>query len=213
MPTGLSALFTPVGERDTRRPSGPRLRLPGDIGTWLGHIERHEYALALRGEKGAGKTRLLFQLMDAFAAVGLNVGAFSLEIDKNSDLITKMRDAYIKPDNHSRIVVASEAPRGVNTLREAAKAFDVVAIDSYGKVPGIKPEDFDKLRKEFPATIWLVIFQSTTAGTARGGSAVEYDAAAVAQVIVPGVAYFEKNRYAEGPADELKYLVMEQRLQ
>jgi tRNA A37 threonylcarbamoyladenosine biosynthesis protein TsaE len=52
----------------------------------LGWIEQLQYALVLRGEKGAGKTRLLYQLMDLFTSVGYMVANFTLEIMKESDL-------------------------------------------------------------------------------------------------------------------------------
>ncbi|RSK24180.1 hypothetical protein [Hymenobacter metallilatus] len=208
----LDALFTPIGVKDTRRPAGEALALPGDLGRFVGVIERHEYALVLRGDKGAGKTRLLYQLKNLFASVGLSVASFSLEIDKNSTVVAKNTAAYIAPANRVRIKIASEVPQGLATIRQAAEHFDVVAIDSWSKIPGTSPTDFDALRKAYPRTVFLVIFQSTTAGTARGGSSSEYDASAVCQVDLPGIAHFEKNRYATGPADELRYDVNEQRL-
>ncbi len=47
------------------------------------------------------------------------------------------------------------------------------------QIPNTKPDDFDKFRKEFPETMFIVIFQSTTNGTARDGCAPEYDAGIV----------------------------------
>lgn len=143
--------------------------------------------------------------------MGFTVASFSLEIDKGSDLVKRMSEAYIKPKNRSKVQVASISPNGIDTIREAAKHFDVIAIDSWSKL-NVKQEEFDKLRKDFPNTFFLVIFQSTTAGTARGGSMAEYDAGIVIQVDVPGVAYCEKNRYADAEGIDLKYQVFEQRL-
>jgi hypothetical protein len=207
----VESLFTRIGEKDHRQASGTAIKLPGDLGLFLGNIEDHEYALAIRGEKGAGKTRLVYQLLDAFASIGMDGGLFSLEIAKNSDVVRRNTEAYIKPANRGRVLIASEA-QSLDTIRQAARTFKVVAIDSWGKIPGLQIGDFDKIRKEFPNTLFLVIFQSTTNGTSRGGSSSEYDASAVCQVNLPGVAVMEKNRYATGAADELKYLVNEQRL-
>ena len=58
--------------------------------------------------------------------------------------------------------------------------------------------------------MFIVIFQSTTNGTARGGSMPEYDADIVIQVANGGRAYCEKNRYN---GENLTYLVFEQRLE
>lgn len=121
-------------------------------------------------------------------------------------------EQYVAPENRPCIQHSSEAPEGIATLRKAAKYFDVVVIDSYSKIYGAKPEDFDRLRKDFPNVFWLVIFQSTTGGTARGGSMSEYDAGAVLQVNDGGMAVFEKNRYATEESMDLEYLVFEQRV-
>jgi len=204
--------FTQIGVRDTSRPVGPKVRLPGELGKFVGgEIERHEYALALRGDKGAGKSRFQYQLLNLFAALGFNCGLFTLEIDKNSGVIEKYRDRYIAPANRAR-VQATSACDGIKSIREAAKVFDVIAVDSWGKIPNVAATDFDKLRKDFPATMFIVIFQSTSGGTARGGPSVEYDASAVCQVNLPGVAVFEKNRYADGAADEFQWDVNTQKL-
>jgi len=187
------------------------MQLPGDLGKFLGKIERLQYALLLRGEKGAGKTRLTYQLMNLFASQNYSVAAFTLEIMKESDLVRRMMEAYILPENRKQISIASEAPNGIDTVREAAKYFDVVVIDSFTKLncPQI---ELDKLRNDFPNTFFIVVFQSTVAGTARGGSAAEYDAGAVLQVGSGGMAMFEKNRYATDESQGKIYSVFEQKL-
>jgi hypothetical protein len=206
----LSGIFSQI-DQPTEDTSRNTLRLTGDIGTFLGKIERKEFAIALRGDKGAGKTRFLYQLKNAFAESGFSVASFTLEIDKNSDLVQRMSEAYIKPKNRSRVQVASISPNGITTIREAAKHFDVVCIDSWSKL-NASQDEFDKLRKDFPNTFFVVIFQSTTKGTVRGGSMAEYDAGIVIQVDAPGLAYCEKNRYADSDSIGLKYHVFEQRL-
>jgi hypothetical protein len=170
-----------------------------------------EYAVVLRGDKGAGKTRFLYQIKNAFASAGFDVGSFSLEIDKRSDIVTRMKDEYIDPKNRAKVQIASEAPDGIKTIRQAAKVFPVIAIDSWGKL-GVPQTEFDKLRKEFPETFFIVIFQSTTAGTARGGSGAEYDAGAVIQVATGGIAYCEKNRYADSENIDAEFLVFDKKL-
>lgn len=211
-PEEEAGIFTTIGLKDTRRAVGETLPLPGPLGKFLGTIERHEYAMVLRGDKGAGKTRFQYQILNLLASVRLNCALFSLEIDKNSDVVARNTNQYINPANRARVKIASEAPGGLAAIRAAAAQFDVVAIDSWSKIQGVEPGDFDKVRKEFPRTLFIAIFQSTTGGTARGGSMSEYDASAVCQVSLPGVAVMEKNRYATGAADELKYDVNAQKL-
>jgi hypothetical protein len=187
------------------------LQLPGEIGKFLGVIEQHEYAVVLRGDKGAGKTRLLYQIKNAFADAGFDVGSFSMEIDKKSDIVTRMVEEYISPKNRAKVQIASVAPDGLKTIKQAAKVFPVIAIDSWGKL-NIPQTEFDKLRKDHPETFFIIIFQSTTAGTARGGSMAEYDAGAVIQVDTGGIAFCEKNRYANAENIDAKYSVFEKKL-
>lgn len=204
MPAHLKQIFA-----ERQRTIKP-LRLPGDLGRFLGDLEQYEYALVLRGEKGAGKSRLMYQLMNLFSSVGMTVADFSLEMAKDSKVAKDYEAAYIHPSNRPRIQHADELPQGLETIRQAAQFFDVIVIDSWSKI-GVKQEEFDKLRKEFKNVLWIVIFQSTTAGTARGGIGAEYDAGAVLQVQNGGIAVFEKNRYATAESMELAYKVFEQK--
>lgn len=183
---------------DKTRPSTSLIQLPTIVGDFLENVERKEYALVLRGQKGAGKSTLLFQIMNAFGIAGYSVCFFSLEMAGDSKLISNMRDKHISKHAQRNTYIISEIPNALKDLEEAAKKFDVVAIDSFSKIKGTKQDDFDYLRKKYPNTFFLVIFQSTTAGTARGGTMSEYDAQCVIQCDTPGIAYCEKNRYSEG---------------
>ncbi|BDD12658.1 hypothetical protein FUAX_50900 (plasmid) [Fulvitalea axinellae] len=184
------------------------LKLKGVLARWFGEIEKYEYLMLLRGDKGAGKSSFLFQIADFFAGNGMNVGFFSLEMDKESKLIKEdYRKRNIKPANEKRILVASELPEGLKTIQKAAEAFDVILIDSWQKVTGAKQQDIDRLRKAHKETIFIVITQSNTAGTTRGGNMADFDASAVAHVYEGGMATFEKNRYASEPG--LVYSVFE----
>lgn len=208
----LSQLFTNIDAPS--KLSGIKsevIQLPGPLGKFLGLIERLQYALLLRGDKGAGKTRLTYQLMDLFASQNFSVATFSLEIMPESDLVKRMKDAYIAPANRELISISGEAPGGIGTVREAAKYFDVIMIDSFGKLHCPQTE-LDRLRNDFPHTFFIIVFQSTTAGTARGGSGAEYDAGAVLQINDGGMAEFEKNRYATDASHGKVYSVFGQKL-
>jgi archaellum biogenesis ATPase FlaH len=85
------------------RPSDNSFRLKGDLGELLGDLERFELAITLEGDQGGGKTRFSYQLTNAFAEIGLQVAVFSLEIGKKSDLIRRMKEAYLVEANQKNI--------------------------------------------------------------------------------------------------------------
>ena len=183
-------------------PSEDSFRLPGDLGRLLGELERFELAITLEGDQGGGKTRFGYQLADAFADIGNRIAIFSLEIGKRSDLIRRMREEYVDPDNLSKIFITDQLPDGFETIRKAAKDFDVIIIDSWNKL-NAHSSQFDKLRKDFPDTIFIVIFQRTTQGTIRGGTAPLFDAGINLEVVKVddtfknNYAVATKNRYGE----------------
>jgi len=175
-------------------------RLRGDLGQFLGEYDRNSYTIVLRGDKGAGKTRLLYQLINAFAGKMLKVAFLSLEIAKNSSITQRYKSEYISKANLKRIDITDQAPT-YDDLNAICKTYDVVAIDSWTKLKGISQQDFDRLQKENPNTIIICIFQSTTGKITRGGNMPEYDAGTVIQVNKGGLAECEKNRYA--PTDKI----------
>lgn len=177
---------------DNWKPNTHITPLKGELGQFIGGYERNQFALVLRGEKGAGKTRLLCQLIDLFAKEGLNCMFKSLEVSPESELFGNYV-RYIKPENKSRVFV--DANTSIETLEAHCKKFDCIAIDSWGKLNNVGQEDFGRLVEKYPKVVWLVIFQSTTSGTARGGIMSEYDSSIVVQVAKGGDAECEKNRY------------------
>ena len=168
-------------------------RLQDDFGEFLGDLERFELAITIEGDQGSGKTRFTYQLANAFALLGHRIAIFSLEIGRNSDLIRRMKADYLFPQNQSQVFIADTLPEGMDSIRKAAKEFDVVIIDSWNKV-GVSSLDFDSLRKQFPNTIFIVIFQRTTQKTIRGGTAPLYDAGINIEVVKADDTF--KNNYA-----------------
>ncbi len=204
-PEAKGSLFTPITDV---KAATDQITLPGDLGKFLGYVERNEYSIVLRGDKGAGKSRMTYQMMNTFALAGFTCGCFSLEIAKDTNIVESMRNEYLHPTIAHKVQIAEKCS-GIKDVEEAAKVFDVVVIDSWGKIPNVKPEDIDRLRKNHKNTMFVFIFQSTTNGTARGGSSSEYDAGMVIQIDTGGIAYCEKNRYS---GENHKYLVFEKRL-
>ncbi len=168
-------------------------RLEDGFGEFLGDLERFELAITIEGDQGSGKTRFTYQLANAFASLDHRIAIFSLEIGRNSDLIRRMKTDYLLPENQSKVFIADTLPKGMDTIRNVAKQFDVVIIDSWNKV-GVSSLDFDSLRKQFLNTIFIVIFQRTTQKTIRGGTAPLYDAGINIEVVKADDSF--KNNYA-----------------
>ncbi|KAB2913815.1 MAG: hypothetical protein F9K23_16360 [Bacteroidetes bacterium] len=166
--------------------------MKGDIGKLLGDLERYKLAITLEGDQGAGKTQFAFQLADGFADLGMKIGFYSLEIGANSNIVMTNRDKYLKPANRERLFVSEE--NSLKDVREKAKVFDVIIIDSWTKLD-VDSSEFDKLRKDFPDTIFIVIFQRTSGGKIRGGTKPLYDAGI--NIIVHKVDNNFINNYAE----------------
>ena len=198
-PVKKNELFTSFDQKSSAS-TIPTFRLPGAMGELLGDLEKFELAITIEGDQGGGKTRFTYQLADAFASIGNNVAIFTLEIGGKSDLINRMKDEYLSPQNRNRISRADQLPNGYNTITSAVGTFDVIIIDSWNKT-GLPSQDFDRLRKQYPDTIFIVIFQRTTGKTIRGGTAPLFDAGINIEVIKVddtfqnNYAVTTKNRY------------------
>ncbi len=187
-----SGLFSAMNE-DIHVKNANTFNLKGDLGVLLGDIERFELAITIDGDQGGGKTRFTYQLADAFADIGNKIAIFSLEIGSKSDLITRMKKEYLQPKNQHKIFIADRLPEGYKSIQDATKSFDVIIIDSWNKT-GLPSQDFDKLRKENPDTIFVVIFQRTTQKTIRGGTAPLFDAGINIEVVKADDSF--RNNYA-----------------
>lgn len=187
-----SPLFTSFDKQPIKT-STSTFRLPGAMGKLLGDLEKFELAITIEGDQGGGKTRFTYQLANAFADIGNKVAIFTLEIGGKSDLVNRMREEYLSPQNRNRISRADRLPDGYNTIASAAGTFDVIIIDSWNKT-GLLSQDFDRLRKEHQNTIFIAIFQRTTQKTIRGGTAPLFDAGINIEVIKVDDTF--RNNYA-----------------
>ncbi|GAA4277005.1 antirestriction protein [Aquimarina mytili] len=191
-PKESTSLFSPINEQSLVTNKNT-FRLKGALGELLGDLEKFELAITVEGDQGGGKTRFTYQLADVFAEIGNKVAIFSLEIGSKSDLITRMKKEYLKSENQHKIFIADQLPEGYKTIQDATKSFDVIIIDSWNKT-GLPSQDFDKLRKENPDTIFIVIFQRTTQKTIRGGTAPLFDAGINIEVVKADDSF--RNNYA-----------------
>ncbi len=212
-PKRKKSLFDSMNEID-ERPSENSFRLAGDLGMLLGDLERFELAITLEGDQGGGKTRFSYQLANAFAVLDMKVAIFSLEIGRKSNLVRRMREEYLEAENRNNIFITDQLPDGFDTIRKAANDFDIIVIDSWNKLH-VKSSEFDRLRKEFPNTIFIIIFQRTTQGTIRGGTAPLFDAGINLEVVkvddtfINNYAVATKNRYG---ATGIQYNVTQQKI-
>lgn len=197
---GTDELFQNINSIDLH--TRDTFRLKGPLGIFLGDLEIYKLAMSIEGDQGAGKTQLAFQLADGFADIGFEVGMFQLEIGANSNIIRKNRDKYIQPSNRSSIQIAGEAPDSIQTVRQYAEKFGVIIIDSWTKLD-VDSQEFDNLRNDFPNTVWIVLFQRTSANKIRGGTKPLYDAGINIDVVkadesfVNNYAVTTKNRYGQ----------------
>lgn len=165
--------------------------LQGELGQFLGRLEKDRLAFALTGDSGAGKSNFSFLLVLMFMRFGLSAIYHSLEEGVNRLTQEKLMRFNI-PDT----VVFSEAGK-LTDIRKSASEFDVVVVDSFTQVEA-KSEDFEALRHDFPETIFIMIFQKTTSGTIRGGSSIKYNSSAMIDVVIRDgerMAIMEKSRY------------------
>ncbi len=186
--------------------------LPGELGKLLGRIQPFKYAIVLTGDPHAGKTEVVTQLIDAFAGIGKQVGVYMLEQGgMESKDTSEAIDRNVSAANQKNMFVTGEAPKGLDTIKEQAKLFDVIVIDSWQKL-GVPATRFDELRHEFPSKIFITIFQQNGQGGTRGGVAADYDAPV--QLKVHKVDETFKNNFVEvkknrgnGSTLQLRYMV------
>lgn len=190
-----------------------------DIAKFLGKIEvkeKESIGISLAAPAGAGKTRFLFQVINAFAE-NYNVGHASIEEHPESSLFFDKVKQYIEPKNLDNI----EAPE-INTIQDLHELImrnDVIAIDSFEKLREIdKNIQVDKdLRKKYDGKIFIIIFQQTKDGKMRGGSKSEFDVDIVLFTekfpdYRENFIYPAKNRYNDLPVTDLKYSIYYQSL-
>ncbi|MCB9234086.1 MAG: hypothetical protein H6581_20685 [Bacteroidia bacterium] len=163
------------------------------MGAFLGNLDPNMLAIALTGDTTAGKSTFSFFLAKLFMEAGMSVKYFSLEEGVGPLTTNKLNLAGIADNDPMELVGMGD----LAAIREAARLFDVVFIDSWS-VLNENPEEYHKLREDFPNTVFVVIFQKTTTGTIRGGSRIIFDTPACINVYKEEgkrMAEMRKSRY------------------
>jgi len=196
VPRKVNPKITPsldeIGAGDLQSMDFETFRLRGELGRFLGELDWNKTCIALTGDSGAGKTYFSFELAALLIAeLGLDIKYFSLE--EGIGKLTKEKVAEYGLGNELKITAVGN----LEAVRKAAKEYRIIIVDSFTKLDA-KTEDFENLRNDFPKTIFILIFQKTTSGSIRGGSAIKYNSSATIDVIKRDgerIAIMEKGRY------------------
>lgn len=163
----------------------------GELGRFLGELDDNMVAFVLTGDSGAGKSYFSYALAKLLLSNGKTVKYYSLE--EGIGKLTKEKLLHYDIGNELKIT----AHGTLDDVEKDAELFDAIIIDSYSKLTN-NPKEFDWLRNNHPKTLFIIIFQKTTAKTIKGGAGIMYDSSAtidVKKVNGERVAKMLKGRY------------------
>lgn len=194
--------------------SGGTYQLNNELGKFLGNLGEVDCSITIRGDQGAGKSQLMWQLVDAFATIGKRVAVASPEMSGNSPTISKYRDQFISAENQSKILFTDQK-LSVQELKDLADMYDVLFVDSFNHLKDYQQNQFEWLSKQLPNKCIIGLFQSTTGGVMRGGNKPEFDAYVNIEVnkvddsFVNNYAVCTKNRFG---GTGLKYNISKRKI-
>jgi len=164
-----------LGGNQVRNMSFDTYALSGELGRFLGNIDKNMVALALTGDSGAGKSYFSYELAKLFLDSGKTVKYFSLE--EGIGKLTSNKLEHYGIGNELKIT----AHASLEDIDEQAEYFDVIIVDSYSKISK-DPDDYEILRQSHPNTLFIIIFQKTGNNTPRGGASIVFNSSAVIDV-------------------------------
>lgn len=185
-----------------------KIVLSGDTGVFIGALDRDRCAITLTGKPGSGKTYFSFDLISKFVELQYRVAYFSCE--EGISQLTKEKIDHYKLQNAANFKIRAEA--NLQDIQKFASKFDVIVIDSWGKL-GADAGEFDKLRVAFPTTVFIAIFQLTSSGQMRGGTKPAFDAGMNIETSIEDgkrIAVCSKNRYGKM---WVKYFIDERKIE
>jgi hypothetical protein len=188
---GQSAGTPTMTAEDLRNTTYETFELPTELGRFLGQLDRNKTAIALTGDSGAGKSYFAFELTRLFSDEGYKTKYYCLEEGFGALTQQKIHKYDISDD----VVFADQAT--LADVRRDAASFEVIVLDSFNKL-NVGAEEFERLRTDFPRTIFIIIFQKTTTGGIRGGSSILFNSSATIDVQRDGddrFAHMVKGRY------------------
>ena len=180
-----------VGGTELQNMTFDTFTLDSELGRFLGELDRNMTSFALTGDSGAGKSYFSFELAKVFIDNGFKAKYFALE--EGLGKLTQNKVRFYDLGNNITIT----GKGSLRDVRRDAKQYDLIVIDSFQKL-NVKAEEFERLRQDFPKTIFIIIFQKTTSGSMRGGSSIKFNSSATIDVQIKAderIAFMEKGRY------------------
>jgi hypothetical protein len=147
----------------------------GELGRFLGELDDNMVAFALTGDSGAGKSYFSFALAKLLLLSGKSVKYFSLE--EGIGKLTQEKLLHYDIGNELKITASGS----LDNVEKDAENFDAIIVDSYSKLTN-DPKEFDWLRHNHPKTLFIIIFQKTTAKIIKGSAGIMYDSSATIDV-------------------------------
>ena len=190
-----------------------------ELQKFLGNIEikqKESVVITIAAPQGSGKTRFLFQLMGDFGQ-NYKCGHASMEEHPDSSLYEDKAEQYLSAQVQSTL----ENPEVKNyaEFEKLIRENDIVFVDSWAKLLEMynKLSLDQDLRKKYDGKLFVIIYQLTTDGKMRGGSASQFDG----DIILMGEKsedykehkiITDKNRYNDIPACDLKFNIFSRKM-
>jgi len=180
-----------LGGADIKNMNFNTYQFKGELGRFLGELDNNMVAFVLTGDSGAGKSYFSYALAKLLLSSNKTVKYYSLE--EGIGNLTKEKLSFYDIGNELKMT----ANGNLDSVEKDADVFDAIIIDSYSKLTN-DPKEFDWLRHSHPKTLFIIIFQKTTAKTIKGGASIMYDSSAtidVKKIDGQRVAVMLKGRY------------------
>ena len=191
---GLYGITT--ADSDIKQSTG-RIQLPLTVGEFIGRVQPYKLVIVIAGETHSGKSEIGKQVANSLMELGYPVlwadwEQGGLEAEDTLESIARNIDAK----NKSKFHVSGDIPKNIQALKNLAKQYPVIALDS-GRSLNQKNNDWiEELRTDCPNTIWIILMQQNAQGDTKGGSSAEFDAPVVIKTYRPDIQDHNRN-YAE----------------
>jgi hypothetical protein len=186
----------------------------GPTGQFLGRLEKKpkgSIVITVDAAAGAGKTTAMFKWLNDFAAAGHRGLFASLEEEPHSNLFQDKKDKYLNSHTIKMVDTIGEF-KSYKDFANEIKDYDFIITDSWQKLQEMigKTNLDNDIRKKFDGKVFIFVFQRTSDGKMRGGSANEFDG----DIIIKGEKgnnfnenklYHYKNRYTIVDINDIAY--------
>jgi len=143
------------------------------------------FSLMFWSKPGKGKSTLAIELVKYMIQ---NFARKALFVAKEEGL------SYTLKDKFTRLNAFDDNIHIVAEMPEDLSGYDVVALDSATRLK-MQPDDFVKLKKKFPSTTFILVFQATSDGSYRGNKEWEHEVDVSIYINENGYAKAEKTRF------------------